>query len=171
MFKYQVTSVRVGFAPPKLRVQVQGLKEHRQRLRWDKNHDPVSSKRYGQGPPYTCIPHGFVNQNTTVDSQRFVSIKNSLFEIDWNCNFLVLLDDCFWLRITDEGSVTEIRILSVFLIKSDLKWCILVEVSICWMSLIVDQIVHEGICSQLKCRFRLIRSVLGASKFSVLKLI
>ena len=28
-----------------------------------------------------------------------------------------------WLRITDEGSVPEIRIWSILLIKSDLKWC------------------------------------------------
>ena len=29
-----------------------------------------------------------------------------------------------WLRITDEGSVPEMRIWSTLLIKSDLKWCI-----------------------------------------------
>ena len=29
-----------------------------------------------------------------------------------------------WLRITDEGSVPEMRIWSIWLIKSDLKWCI-----------------------------------------------
>ena len=29
-----------------------------------------------------------------------------------------------WLRITDEGPVPEIRIWSILLIKSDLKWCI-----------------------------------------------
>ena len=29
-----------------------------------------------------------------------------------------------WLRITDEGSVTERRIWSILLMKSDLKWCI-----------------------------------------------
>ena len=29
-----------------------------------------------------------------------------------------------WLSITDEGSVPEMRILSILLIKSDLKWCI-----------------------------------------------
>ena len=28
-----------------------------------------------------------------------------------------------WLRITDEGSVPEMRIWSISLIKSDLKWC------------------------------------------------
>ena len=29
-----------------------------------------------------------------------------------------------WLRITDEGSVPEMRIWSILFIKSDLKWCI-----------------------------------------------
>ena len=29
-----------------------------------------------------------------------------------------------WLRITDEGSLPEMRIWSILLIKSDLKWCI-----------------------------------------------
>ena len=32
--------------------------------------------------------------------------------------------DFVWLRITDEGSVPEMRIWSILLIKSDLKWCI-----------------------------------------------
>ena len=34
------------------------------------------------------------------------------------------LDYFVWLRITDEGSVPEMRIWSVLLIESDLKWCI-----------------------------------------------
>ena len=29
-----------------------------------------------------------------------------------------------WLRITDEGSVPQMRIWSILLMKSDLKWCI-----------------------------------------------
>ena len=29
-----------------------------------------------------------------------------------------------WLRITDEGSVPEMRIWSILLMKSNLKWCI-----------------------------------------------
>ena len=29
-----------------------------------------------------------------------------------------------WLRITDEGSVPEMRIWPILLMKSDLKWCI-----------------------------------------------
>ena len=33
-----------------------------------------------------------------------------------------LLKLLFWLKITDEGSVPEMRIWSIFLIKSDLKW-------------------------------------------------
>ena len=35
-----------------------------------------------------------------------------------------LLNYFVWLRITDEGSVPELRIWSILLIKSDLKWCI-----------------------------------------------
>ena len=61
--------------------------------------------------------------------------------INWNCNFVGLLHHPFWLqlvlviifnfwiyfvllRITDEGSLPEIRISSILLIKSDLKWCL-----------------------------------------------
>ena len=35
-----------------------------------------------------------------------------------------ILDYFVWLRITDEGSVPEMRIWSILLIESDLKWCI-----------------------------------------------
>ena len=37
---------------------------------------------------------------------------------------LQLLNYFVWPRITDEGSVPEMRIWSILLIKSDLKWCI-----------------------------------------------
>ena len=45
----------------------------------------------------------------------FFSFVTSLFNF---LNYFV------WLRITDEGSLTEIRIWSILLIKSNLKWCI-----------------------------------------------
>ena len=67
-------------------------------------------------------------------------------EINWNCNFEGFLHHPFWHRLvsavlghmfstifknyfllrrtTDEGSVPEMRIWSILLIKSDLKWCI-----------------------------------------------
>ena len=70
----------------------------------------------------------------------------SVFKIDWNCNSVGLLHHPFWLRlvfrhfwginfqpflnyfvwlrITDEGSVPEMRIWSILLIKPDLEWCI-----------------------------------------------
>ena len=48
-------------------------------------------------------------------SASFVTFVTSLF------NFL---NYCVGLRITDEGSVTEMRIWSILLMKSDLKWCI-----------------------------------------------
>ena len=58
-----------------------------------------------------------------------------------------------WLRITDEGSVTELRIWSILLIKSDLKWCMHLSTSLFlyswWVSLLVDQWVTEGTCSQV----------------------
>ena len=70
--------------------------------------------------------------------------KLSVLKINWNCNFVGLLHHPFWLqlvlalsdhhfqlssylvwpRITDEGSLPEMRIWSIMLIKSDLKWCI-----------------------------------------------
>ena len=34
------------------------------------------------------------------------------------------LKQLFWLRITDEGSLPEMRIWSILSIKSDFKWCI-----------------------------------------------
>ena len=60
-----------------------------------------------------------------------------------------------WLRIADEGSVPEVRIWSILLIKSDLKWCIHLSRSLFyisttwWVSLLVDQWVPEGTCSQV----------------------
>ena len=61
-----------------------------------------------------------------------------------------------WLRITDEGSVPEMRIWSILLIKSDLKWSIHLSRSLFlyfsttwWVSLLVDQWVPEGTCSQV----------------------
>ena len=35
-----------------------------------------------------------------------------------------LLNYIVWIRITDEGRIPEMRIWSILLIKSDLKWCI-----------------------------------------------
>ena len=60
-----------------------------------------------------------------------------------------------WLRITDEGLVPEMRIWSISLIKSDLKWCTHLSSSLFlisttwWVSLLVDQGVPEGACSQV----------------------
>ena len=54
---------------------------------------------------YYTIPFGF---------SLFRHFGASLFNF---LNYFV------WLRITDEGSVPEMRIWSILLIKSDLKWC------------------------------------------------
>ena len=55
---------------------------------------------------YDTIPFGF-----------------SLFWHIWDISFQ-LLKLLLWLRTTNEGSVPEMRIWSILLIKSDLKWCI-----------------------------------------------
>ena len=47
----------------------------------------------------------------------------SLFSHVWDITFQ-FLKLLLWLRTTDEGSVPEMRIWSILLIKSDLKWCI-----------------------------------------------
>ena len=39
-------------------------------------------------------------------------------------NFQPVFNYFVWLRITDEGSIPKMRIWSILLIKSDLKWCI-----------------------------------------------
>ena len=83
----------------------------------------------------------------------------------------------FGLRITDEGSLPEMRIWSILLINSYLKWCIHLSRSLCIFQLLDEchcwwtresPRAHVAMfCGQL----RLIRSVLRESKFSVLKLI
>ena len=50
-----------------------------------------------------------------INCSACVGTFGTLFNI-WN--YMV------WLRITDEGSVTEMRIWSILLIKSESKWCI-----------------------------------------------
>ena len=57
---------------------------------------------------YYTIPFSF---------SLFGDIWASLFNLNF-LNYFV------WLRITDEGSVPELRIWSILLIKSDIKWCI-----------------------------------------------
>ena len=82
-----------------------------------------------------------------------------------------------WLRITDEGSVPEMRIWFILLIKSDLKRCIRLSRSLFFVCQLLGEChswwtresprVHVA---KFYGRLRLIRSVLRASKFSVLKL-
>ena len=76
-----------------------------------------------------------------VRASKFSELK---LIIDWNCNFVgyytipfgfslfqhfwssitfYLVKYFVWLRITDEGSVPEMRIWSILLINSNLKWC------------------------------------------------
>ena len=94
------------------------------------------------------FPWGHMLPSSTFDFSWFVSFwehQNFLCWNYWNCTFVDLsygipfdsasfgtfvtslinfLNYFVWLRITDEGSVPEMRILSILLMKSDLKWCI-----------------------------------------------
>ena len=95
-------------------------------------------------PGGTCSQ---VLRSTSVDSQRFESIKIQFSVLKfieililwiYYMTFILasasfgtfvtslfnLLNYFVWLRITDEGSVTEMRIWSILLMKFDLKWCI-----------------------------------------------
>ena len=63
----------------------------------------------------------------SVDSpcSQHLSQHLSTFDVDiWGINFQPFLNYFVWLRITDEGSVPEMCIWSILVIKSDLKCCI-----------------------------------------------
>ena len=89
-----------------------------------------------------------------------------------------LLNYFVWLRITDDGSVPEMRIWSILLMKSDLKWCIHLIFFIfqpfnslgechCWWT-------RESLrahAAKFYDRLKLIRSFSRASTFSVFKFI
>ena len=54
-----------------------------------------------------------------------ISVGVGAFVIGLNqISSFLFLNFIFWVRITDEDSVPEMRIWSILLIKSDLKWCI-----------------------------------------------
>ena len=65
--------------------------------------------------------YGFITQSL-LTSACFGTFGVSIF------NFVAYF---VWQRINDEGSVPEMRIWSILLIKSDLKWCILLSRSFC----------------------------------------
>ena len=82
-------------------------------------------------------PRGHMQPSSTVDFGWFVAFwEHQKFKIDWNCNFGFSMFWYFrvnvfnfgnifvWRRITDEGSLPEMRIWSMLLDKPDLKWCI-----------------------------------------------
>ena len=54
----------------------------------------------------------------------------SLFEHSLGITFQLLLNYFVWLRITDEGLVSEMRIWSLLLITSESKWCIQISRSL-----------------------------------------
>ena len=88
-----------------------------------------------------------------------------------------------WLRIADEGLVPEMRIWSILLIKSDLKWCIHLSRSLFFYISTTKKSLGECHCWWTKesprthvtkfygqIRLIMIGSVLRASKFSVIKI-
>ena len=102
------------------------------------------------------VPEGTCSQVLRSTSVVSLLLRASIFfvlKIDWNYNFVGLLHHSFcfslfwhvwdisfqllkllfWLRITDEGSVPEMRIWSILFIKSDLKW---------WMQLSRSPFLH-----------------------------
>ena len=93
------------------------------------------------------VPEGTCSQvlrSTSVDSSRLRATKFSVlklikieilwvyytipfgFSLFWNFRTIIFnfWNHFVWLRITDEGSWPEMRIWSILLIESDLKWCI-----------------------------------------------
>ena len=78
----------------------------------------------------------------------------SLFR-HFRVNIFYFWNHFVWRRLTDEGSLPEMRIWSILLIKSELKWCIHLSRSFFlyfnywWVSLLVDQWVPAGTCSQV----------------------
>ena len=125
-------------------------------------------------------------------ASKFSGVKFIEFIILWiyymasllaSASFLVIFDISFlnylvWLRITDEGSVPEVHIWSILLMKSHLKWCTHLDLFIlqplqslgechCWWT-------RESLrahSAKFNGRLQLIRSVSRVSQFSVLKFI
>ena len=80
--------------------------------------------------------------------RRIFISKNRILDIKiWTritapCCHVLLFILYFWLRITDEGSVPEMRIWSKLLIKSVLKWCIHLRRSL-FLYLISENLVFD----------------------------
>ena len=51
----------------------------------------------------------------------------------------------FWLKITDEASVPELRIWSILLIKSDLKWCKHLSRTLFYIRVVLGQFKTSGL--------------------------
>ena len=64
-----------------------------------------------------------INSSKGLDGSHREFILDNIREVGhWNIT-IIFLDNFVWLKITDEGSVPEMRYWSVLLIKFDLKWC------------------------------------------------
>ena len=89
----------------------------------------------------------------------------------------LLLSVCLCLRITDEGSVPEMRIWSILLIKSFVKWCIHLSRSLFLnfnylvsVTAVGPKIPPRTYVAKFYGRLRLIRSLWWASKFPCFKI-
>ena len=114
------------------------------------SEDTYTEVAWGSGHPYYDLTLGsgmtmsaYQDMGQPEHLRTFPKFNNSPFrkrvEIKWsniywikkfsliwhfrNITFL-LLNYFVWIRVTDEGSVPEMRIWPILLIKSDLKWCI-----------------------------------------------
>ena len=66
----------------------------------------------------------FLQENAIFTQITSLYVPFSISNIIFGHHFSSFLNYFVWLRITDEGSVPEMRTWSILLIKSYLKWCI-----------------------------------------------
>ena len=72
---------------------------------------------------YVCYANHYYMSSTSFTFKIQIYIYIQQFYVPYISHIILkFLKILFWLRITDEGSVPEMRIWSILLIKSDLKW-------------------------------------------------
>ena len=112
-------------------------------LQYSRNKNEYEPFNYVKLKKIPYIPKAGVNsESPRAHVAKFYGRLFFRIKINGNCNFVGLLHHPFWLklvlelsshdfqllnyfvwpRITDEGSLLEMRIWSILLIKSDLKW-------------------------------------------------
>ena len=89
----------------------------------------LASPKVGQGPFLRGAAHMYMHEQIKIDRNcNFEGLLHHPFWLSFFGHFLALFFNFYnyflWLRITDEGSMPEMRIWSILFIKSALKWCI-----------------------------------------------